>query len=62
MYDAHEVTENFRFSTLFEKKDLIIASCLNPKLKLNWINGEEKKLAKNYLKNLLGIRSIDSSQ
>ena len=61
MHDAHEETEHFRFSTLFEKKDLIIASCLHPKFKLNWINGEEKKLAKNYLKNLLGIRSIDSS-
>lgn len=52
---------NFRFSTLFEKEELIIASCLHPKFKLNWINGEEKKLAKNYLEDLLGIRSTESS-
>ncbi|XP_067216540.1 uncharacterized protein [Linepithema humile] len=50
-----------RFSTLFEKKELIIASCLHPKFKLNWINGEERKLAKNYLEDLLGIRSNESS-
>src|SRR5436190_14150468 len=62
MHDAHEETEHFRFSTLFEKNDLIIASCLHPKFKLNWINGKEKKLAKNYLKNVLGIRSIDRSR
>ncbi|EZA53798.1 hypothetical protein X777_06862, partial [Ooceraea biroi] len=50
-----------RFSTLFEKKELIIASCLHPKFKLNWINGEERKLAKNYLEDLLGIRSAENS-
>src|SRR5436190_3354703 len=61
MHDAHEETEHFRFFTLFKKNDLIIASCLHPKFKLNWINGEEKKLAKNYLENVLGIRSIESS-
>ncbi|XP_011686460.1 PREDICTED: uncharacterized protein LOC105449160 isoform X2 [Wasmannia auropunctata] len=52
---------NKRFSTLFEKKDLIIASCLHPKFKLNWINGEKRKLAKNYLEELLGIKSPDNS-
>ncbi|XP_071578927.1 uncharacterized protein [Temnothorax nylanderi] len=52
---------NKRFSSLFEKKELIIASCLHPKFKLNWINGEERKRAKNYLKDLLGIRSNESS-
>ncbi|XP_067216757.1 uncharacterized protein [Linepithema humile] len=50
-----------RFSTLLEKKELIIASCLHPKFKLNWINGEERKLAKNYLEDLLGICSNESS-
>ncbi|XP_067208348.1 uncharacterized protein [Linepithema humile] len=53
---------NKRFFTIFEKKELIIASCLHPKFKLNWINGEERKLAKNYLEDLLGIRSNESSQ
>ncbi|XP_029158987.1 uncharacterized protein LOC114931182 [Nylanderia fulva] len=52
---------NKRFSSLFEKKELIIASCLHPKFKLNWIHGEEKKLAKTYLEDLLGIRSTESS-
>jgi len=52
---------NSRFSALFEKEELIIASCLHPKFKLNWINGEERKLAKNYLEDLLGIRSTESS-
>jgi len=34
---------------------------LHPKFKLNWINGERKKLAKNYLEELLGISSTESS-
>lgn len=46
---------------MFEKKDLIIASCLHPKFKLNWINGEERKLAKTYLEDILGIRSTENS-
>lgn len=28
---------------------------------MNWISGEERKLAKNYLEDILGIRSIESS-
>ncbi|XP_071582355.1 uncharacterized protein [Temnothorax nylanderi] len=52
---------NRRFCTTFEKKELIIASCLHPKFKLNWLIGEKKKLAESYLEDLLGIRSNDNS-
>ncbi|XP_071639316.1 uncharacterized protein [Temnothorax longispinosus] len=52
---------NRRFCTTFEKKELIIASCLHPKFKLNWLIGEKKKLAESYLEDLLDIRSNDNS-
>ncbi|XP_067206204.1 uncharacterized protein [Linepithema humile] len=52
---------NKRFLTTFEKKELIIASCLHPKFKLNWLTGEKKKLAESYLEDLLGIRSTENS-
>ncbi|XP_018309187.1 uncharacterized protein, partial [Mycetomoellerius zeteki] len=52
---------NKRFSTLFEDKNLIIASSLHPKFKLNWIDGEKKKQAKTYLEELFGIKSTESS-
>ncbi|XP_039309955.1 uncharacterized protein LOC113006114 [Solenopsis invicta] len=52
---------NKRFSTLFEKKELIVASCLHPKFKLNWLHGERKKMAKGYLEDLLGVNSSDDS-
>ncbi|XP_032682818.1 uncharacterized protein LOC116849605 [Odontomachus brunneus] len=50
-----------RFCTTFEKKELIIATCLHPKFKLNWLSGEKKKLAEIYLGDLLGIQSTESS-
>lgn len=34
---------------------------MHPKFKLHWLNGEEKKRAKNFLEDVLGIRSIDES-
>lgn len=34
---------------------------MHSKFKLNWINGEKRKLAKNYLEELLGIGSTESS-
>lgn len=40
---------------------MIIATCLHPKFKLNWITGNKRKLAKSYLEDLLGIRSIENS-
>ncbi|XP_039311866.1 uncharacterized protein LOC113005211 isoform X3 [Solenopsis invicta] len=52
---------NQRFCTTFEKKELIIASCLHPKFKLNWLIGEKKKVAESYLEDLLGIRSNENS-
>ncbi|XP_067210363.1 uncharacterized protein [Linepithema humile] len=52
---------NKRFFTTFEKKELIIASCLHPKFKLNWLTGKKKKLAESYLEDLLGIRSTENS-
>ncbi|EFN68716.1 Putative AC9 transposase, partial [Camponotus floridanus] len=52
---------NRRFCTIFEKKELIIASSLHPKFKLNWLNGDKKKLARAYLEDLLDIRSNESS-
>ncbi|XP_039314790.1 uncharacterized protein LOC113005842 [Solenopsis invicta] len=52
---------NKRFSTLFEKKELIVAICLHPKFKLNWLHGERKKVAKGYLEDLLGVNSSDDS-
>lgn len=33
-----------------------MASCLHPKFKLNWLIGEKKKIAENYLEELLGIQ------
>lgn len=52
---------NFRFCTTLQKKELIIASCLHPKFKLNWLTGEKKKQAKKYLEELLDIRSNENS-
>jgi len=40
---------------------LIIATCLHPKFKLNWLAGEKRKRAESYLENLLGIRSTENS-
>lgn len=40
---------------------MIIASCLHPKFKTNWLSGEEKKVAESYLEDLLGIRSSNNS-
>jgi len=34
---------------------------LHPKFKLNWLKGKRIKLAKNYLEELLGISSTESS-
>lgn len=51
----------FRFYTFFEKKELIIAACVHPKFKLNWLTGEKKKLAASYLDDLLGIKSNENS-
>jgi len=51
---------HFRFLTTFEKKELIIASCLHFKFKLNWLTGEKRKLAESYLEDLLGIRSTEN--
>lgn len=48
---------NYRFLTIFERKDLIIASCLHPKFKFNWLTGERRKFAENCLEELLGIQS-----
>jgi len=44
---------------LHEKKELIIAACLHPKLKSNWLTGNKKKIA-SYLEDLLGIRSSEN--
>lgn len=46
---------------MFEKRELIIASCLHPKFKLNWLNGNDRKNAEHYLLDLLGIHSNESS-
>lgn len=46
---------------MFEKKELIIASSLHPKFKLHWLQGENKNIARNYLEDLLGIRSDENS-
>lgn len=43
------------------KKELIIASSLHPKFKLNWLTGDKKKLARAYLEDLLDIHSNESS-
>lgn len=40
---------------------MIIATCLHPKFKLNWLAGEKRKCAESYLENLLGIRSTENS-
>lgn len=52
---------NQRFCTTFEKKELIIASCLHPKFKMNWLGGEKRKAAESYLEDILGIRSNENS-
>ena len=49
----------FRFDTMFEKRELIIASCLHLKFKLNWLNRNDRKI-EHYL-DLLGIHSNESS-
>lgn len=46
---------------MFEKKDFIIASCLHPKFKLNWLTGQRRKFAENCLDDLFGIQSKDNS-
>jgi len=46
---------------MFERKDLLIASCLHPKFKLNWLTGERKKYAESCLQHLFGIQSKDNS-
>ncbi|XP_070166006.1 uncharacterized protein [Polyergus mexicanus] len=67
LIDCHSLVEaiqqglNKRFLTIFETKELIIAACLHPKFKLNWLTGEKRKRAENYLEDLLGIRSTENS-
>lgn len=46
---------------MFERKDLIVASCLHPKFKLNWLTGEKRKFAESCLEDILGIQSKDNS-
>lgn len=46
---------------MYKKKELIIAACLHPKFKLNWLTGDDKTLAASYLEDLLGICSNGSS-
>jgi len=46
---------------LYRKKELIIAACLYPKFKLNWLMENKKNIA-TYLEVLLGIRSIVDKQ
>lgn len=46
---------------MYQKKELIIAACLHPKFKLNWLTGNEKTLAASNLEELFGIRSNESS-
>lgn len=46
---------------MYEKKDLIIAAGLHPKFKLNWLTGNKKTVAANYLGDLLEIRSNENS-
>lgn len=46
---------------MYEEKELIIAACLHPKFKLNWLTGDNKTLAADYLKDLLEIRSNGNS-
>jgi|GEM_PF-6022451 len=46
---------------MFERKDLLIASCLHPKFKLNWLTGERRKYAESCLQHLFGIQSKDNS-
>lgn len=43
------------------KKEFLIATCLHPKFKLNWLSGEKKKLAESYLEDLLEVRSTENS-
>lgn len=39
-----------RFSSIWEKKELILASCLLPRFKLLWLDGDKRFMAKSWLR------------